>query len=80
MMQQPVMTEDALELQGQQQVAPFAPWQCPPFPAQAMQQRSPLGPYLLAGAVVIIHLAGLYLLNKSYKVNIQKRPDKIDEL
>ncbi len=98
MMQQPQMTqqdinvalaqmdaqETALErLQDQQEMAPFAaaPWPYSPFPMQAMQQGSPLGSYLLIGAAV---MAGLYLLNKSYKLDIQKKQpdntDGIDEL
>ena len=52
-----------------QQAAPIAPMQYSPFPPGAMQQRSPLGSYLLLGAVVA---AGLYLFNKSYKVDITK--------
>jgi hypothetical protein len=73
MMQQPGMTEDALEMQGQQ----AAPWPYSPFQMQPMQQRRPLESYLLIGAVVA---AGLYLLNKSYKLDIQKRPDNIDRI
>ncbi len=54
-----------------------APMQYSPFPMQAMQQRRPPGSHLLLGAVV---MAGLYLLNKSYKLDIQKRPDTLDKL
>jgi hypothetical protein len=83
MMQQPVMTpqdvdialaqldaqETELErLQEQGQAISPAPWQYPPFPAQAMQQgtggwgtRRSRGSYLLAGAAVI---AGLYMLDR----------------
>ena len=95
MMQQPAMTqqdinaalaqmdaqETALErMQDQLEAGPIAPMQYSPFQMQAMQQGRPLEFYLLAGAVVV---AGLYLLNKSYKLDIQKRPDnigRIDEL
>ncbi len=52
-----------------------APMQYSPFPMQAMQQRRPPGSHLLVGAIV---MAGLYLLNKSYKLDIQKRPDNTD--
>ncbi len=92
-MQQPVMSPrdidmalaqlDAQEaelerLQEQQQMGPVSPGQASPFQMQGMQRGRPLGSYLLAGAVV---LAGVYLFNKSYKVDIrQKRSDKIDEL
>ena len=58
-----------------QQVAPIGPMQYSPFPMQAMQQRGPPVSHLLLGAVV---MAGLYLLNKSYKVDIQKQPDNTD--
>jgi hypothetical protein len=60
----------------QQAISP-TPWQYPPFPAQAMQRGRPLGSYLMAGAVV---MAGLYVLSRFYNVDIQKRPNKIDEL
>lgn len=93
MMQQPAMTqqdidaalaqldaqEDVLERmqQGQQAMGP-APWPYSPFQGQAMmQQRSPLGSNLLVGALV---MAGLYLLNKSYKFDIRKRSDDVDQL
>ena len=57
-----------------QQAAPLAPWQCPPFPAQAMQpgmgwpgtgvwgMRRPRGSYFIAGAVLV---AGLYILGRN---------------
>ena len=50
------------------------PWPYSPFP---MQQKRSLESYLLIGAVVA---AGLYLFNKSYKLDIQKKPDNIDRI
>jgi hypothetical protein len=92
MMQQPQMTqrdinaalaqldaqETALErLQDQMEMGPIMPLQNSPFQMQPMQQRRPLESYLLIGAVVA---AGLYLFNKSYKLDIQKKPDNIDRI
>ena len=87
MMQQPVMTPldvdmelAQLETQADQLEALQEAQAAGQMMPQMMQQGRPLEFYLLAGAVVA---AGLYLFNKSYKLDIQKRPDnigRIDEL